>query len=403
MRVSEAQLDGRRLAVVYDAAQLPLRVGSGRWATGRQVRERARANKATGLLRTVDEREGVETWWFGAAGVSFAAAVDAWSAGGGDIGPDVAVVIPLDVRVYFAARSRGIVEEEWVLAGERAEEKLAEWAAAGVEARAFGPGRQTPLVAGRMEHDAELPFDPGEYRYGRPLVVLARRGLFHPSHGLAALGVAVLPALAWVFWVDVQQAARSAADDLERQANVLRARQADFSGRERLLRFAGIVGDERMLGLHREGLAVVEYQTGTDLVWMKGAIDGAYPTGARRFAAATGGTFVVRPGGWDVVRTAGWQAAYGSVEGFRIDQLGADLFRIGRAAGARVEMGARVDAGEVVEIGFVFEFERTGAVGLAALGDGLAGRPVFVDRVVCEYAGWIVEKCAVEVRAKGMA
>ncbi len=402
MRVADAQLDGRRLAVVYDAAQLPLPVGSGRWSTGRQVRERARANKATGLLRTVDEREGVETWWFGAAGVSIAAAIDAWAAGG-EIGPDVAVVVPLDARIYFAARRLGIVEEEWVLAGERAEEKLAEWADAGVEARGFGPGRQKALVAEKMEHDGELPFDPWGYRYGRPVVVLSRRGRFHPAHGIAAAVLGVLPAFGWLQWTDAQRAALAAREQDQRQAVAASARQGDFSGPERLLRFAAIVRDERMLGLHREGLSAVEYLSGADEVWIKGALAGAYPRAAERFAEATGSGFLVRPGGWDVVRGAGWEAAYGSVEAFGVDELGSDLFRAGRGAGAKVEMGARVDAGEVVEISFAFEFEGRSALGLTALGNALAGRPVLVDRMVCEYADWVVERCAVEVRAKGMA
>lgn len=395
----EDHLAGEPFALVYDAPALPLPLDGGRWAVARQVRQHVREHGATAVLRTVDAIEGEQVWRAGEPGVSLAAAIDAWSAEAEGIGPEDAIVVPMDVRTYFAEREESAVERETVLADVRAVEKVQELQRDGRTVRGYGPGAQREVLDGEIEF-ADLPFDASGFRYGWPLVEFARRGLFHPAYPIAVAVLVALPLAGLVYWEETRSAAAAVAADLQRRNLALSERQGEFGGGAQLRQFAGVLGGSGMLALQREGLNKVEYTPASQMLRLVGEYQG-FPRAARAYAQLRGGEFTTRGGSWEVVRGIGALADVRPINGFPVDEVGAAMYRAGRAAGAKVEMGARVDGGAAVEVAFRFVWEEPRPRALAVLGDRVSGRPVALDRVACQFGAWVVEKCEVEVSVKG--
>lgn len=408
-RVEDAA-GGEPVAIVCGAAQLPLPLTVGRLALGRQVRVHLRESRAKSVLRTVDEAGGTQIWWAGLPGVSVAAAIDEWSEAGrrgagadaGGPGDDDGVVVAFDEQVYFAARAGGLVVEEWVVGGARASRKLDEWATAGRPIRAFAAGRQRDLVDAAAPC-AELPFDLGRYRYGTPLAVFARRGLFHPAFAAAALLAVAVPGIAWTYSEQAQRAAAAVREDVRLRQIAMDEMQADFGGGTLLVEFAALVSGDAMLALHRDGMGRVEYLPGGNELRIRGGRPGGFPTAARAYAERVGGAFTFAGGSWEIVQGVGSVPAYGAVDGVRVDELAAAVFDAGRGAGADVAMGSRTDFDRTAEMGFRLAMPRANPGDLARLGAALAARPVALESVACTYGGWRMEQCEVQVRAKGLS
>ena len=404
----EDSVDGERLAVVGGAGQLPLPLSVGRFALGRQVRAHVRENGATGLLRTVDDAGGMQTWWAGRPGVSVAAAIDAWSeaAAGGTAKPGIApedpVAVALDERVYFAERRGGLVVEETVLAGAKAGARLEAWQAEGRGIRTFGAGRQKEAFAAAGPWEIP-PFDIRGFRFGRPLGVLARNGLYHPLFGLALAASTVVPAVGWLYSGQAQEAAAAARAAMRASQLAADEMQADFGGGALLERFAGLVAADPVVALHRDGLAQVAYAPAESVLTIRGGRTEGYPAAARAYARAVGGAFTLTGDSWEIVQGVGSLPAYGPLDGVSIDGLASAVYSVGERSRATVRTGMRADYGATAEIGFTLLLSSPNAYDLARLGGGLAGRPVALDSVACKYVAWTMDECRIEVRAKGIS
>ena len=212
-------LGGKRIQVTYGAAKLPLPAQSGRRRKSRVIRDHLAHNRSRYAL-VVRSGEDLEYWWVAeSAGVSFAAAIEAWLLEGsgpsgrseaeeGNSGPDATgefmVLIPMDARVYIAEVGGGLVRNERILPPERADEPVAEAVRDGTVVYAFSPpgpggsdgsGNVAEGIRRHVELD-ELPFDPAGYRFRPAWRIFAGHGLLHPTHALAGLLLAAVVGLA---------------------------------------------------------------------------------------------------------------------------------------------------------------------------------------------------------------
>lgn len=219
-------IGGKRVQVTYGAAQLPLPLQSGRRRKSRVIRDHLAHNQSRYAL-VVRSGGDLEYWWVAeSAGISFAAAIQAWvlgTAGGPDKpedpdeseGPDAIggflAVIPMDTRVYLAEVAGGLVRNERILTPDRAEGDVAKALGDGTVVYAFsasgsgGTGRAAETIARHVALD-ELPFDPVAWRYRPSWQVFAGQGLPHPVHAWAGILFAVVIGLAAVSGPAAKQA-----------------------------------------------------------------------------------------------------------------------------------------------------------------------------------------------------
>lgn len=395
----EDSIDGREIVVVCGAAQLPLPLDAGRWAVGRMVRQQAEASEGSRVLRTVHESTREQTWWVGDDGVAVAAAVDAWAEGRTGFGALAAVAVPLDARVYLARLEDGLVSEEWVLAGDAARERAAALRAETGRLLGLDVGGRSQTVADMVENEpADLDLDG--CRLEAMSVLFAKRGLFHPLYPVVLALLLGLTATGWLYWKQSRLAAAAAAAESMLESAAAGEMIAAFDGAANLEAFAGMLGEDALVALHREGLDRVAYVPAQNTVRMRGVAAGFVP-GAREYARARGGEFVMTGGNWEVARAVGSVPDSRSVEGIGIEAVAGRLFGF-EALGASVKLSSREAGERTVTWGFVVGLSAPTAYDLAELARRLQGEPVALHRVECKYARWVMESCDVELTAKGV-
>lgn len=395
----EDSIDGRDVVVVCSAAQLPLPLDAGRWTVGRMVRQQAEAAEGSRVLRTVHESTAEQTWWFGDDGIAVAAAVDAWAEGRAGLGALAAVAVPFDARVYLARLEDGLVAEEWVLAGGAARERATALRAETGRLLGLDVGGRSETVADLVESEA-VDLDLDGCRLEPMSVLFAKRGLFHPVYPLVLALLLGLTAAGWLYWEQGRLAAAAAAAESMLESAAAGEMAAEFGGGTKLELFAGMLAEDALVALHREGLDRAEYVPAQHTVRMRGAAAGFVP-GAREYARARGGEFVMTGGTWEVVRTVGAVPDTRSVEGIGIEAVAGRLFGL-EAQGASVMLSSRVAGERTVTSRFVVGLAAPTAFDLAELARRLQGEPVALDRVECKYARWVMESCDVELTAKGV-
>ena len=395
----EDSIDGSEMVVVCGAAQLPLPLDAGRWAVGRMVRQQAGASEGSRVLRTVHESTAEQTWWVGDDGIAVAAAVDAWAAGRTELGALAAVAVPFDARVYLARLEDGLVSEEWVLAGDAARKRAAALRAETGRLLSLDVGGRSETVADLVEN-VVVDLDLDACRLQPMSVLFAKRGLFHPLYPLALALLLGLAAAGWLYWEQGRLAAAAAAAESMLESVAAGEMIADFGGAAKLEAFAGMLGEDALVALHREGLDRAEYVPAQHTVRMRGVAAGFVP-GAREYARAWGGEFVMAGASWEVVRAVGSVPDSRSVEGIGIEAVAGRLFGL-EAQGASVTLSSRAAGERTVMSRFVVGLAAPTAFDLAELARRLQGEPVALDKVECKYARWVMESCDVELTAKGV-
>lgn len=393
----EDGIQGKALAVVVDAPQLPLGREVGRVSRSRQVRRFARENQASHLLN-VKDAEG-ETWLAGEAGVSFAAAIDGWAESAAGVADDV-VLVPLDERIYAAELVDGLVENEVVFAERRLREKLDGWS--GRTVRGFEGGLLGDALADIVALDAP-PFDLRSRRYRRAAVALTVAGLYAPAQVAAVAVVAAIAAAAGLHGVWRDRAPTQTADEAREAALLALAMEGDFSGAAVLRGFARAAWDPAVILLHRDGLSEVAYEGGYDLR-LSGRSPGGYPAAAARYAGAVGGHLEFAGAEWSVARTVGWDAAARrTVEEFGSRRLAERLHRAAETARAAVSAGPAAADGPAEERVYSLRIDEATPVEFAALAAGVEGRPYGIGRIRCAFEGHVAIGCEIALTAKGVA
>lgn len=401
----EDSIGGRRLRLVHGAPQLPLPASAGRWTKAAAVRRFASSHGAKGVLRVRDP-DGGETWRASpGAGASLAAALEDWLAEGRAEGP-VSVAVPLDERVYIADILDGLVSAEHAAGVERAGELLAERE----RIVAFEGGARGDWLRARQGGLAlePLPFDlwSRRYAYASGPLALLRHGV--PSAWLAAVPASLAAAaLAWTMLSERRDAAASAAAEeaeLDR-LRLARQREEALLARHDAAATIGAAADaafaERQIArLHRDGLESVAVSGGAAVY--AGRRRDAYPAGVAALGEADAWEVsLAGDGGWEARRAVDAPADVRAVDAAHED-VARRLFAAARAARARVEPSGRVHAHGATESHYVLEIDGATRSGLRRLAEGLRGWPVAVDRVACDVDAWIVSRCRVDARAKGV-
>lgn len=389
-------INGKAVAVVYGAEQIELSTAAGRLSRSGQLRRLAKRYGATHLLRAEGADDDHETWWLGLAGVSFAAAIEAWAMTESDVDDDV-VLVPLDDRIYVAELDGGEVGREMVIGEKLLGEQFQAWR--GRTVRAFEGGSLGYVLEG-MAALEPLPFGLRSMTYRPAVLALSAAGLFAPAQALAVamVGTAVV---GWQFYAgwreDAVGEAVQAAREAEQRAAAL---QADFSAAAVLRGFADLVWDESCLVLHRGGLRQASFAGGFEVV-LDGVAEG-HPKGAERYADAHGGGVVVSGEAWQVTQLVGWAAPHpGSVIGIGGRRLAANLYEIADFPRAEVAGTMAVPAGPTEERSFSVRVDAPTQRDFELLAAGVEGLPYRVTRASCTFEDYLAVVCDVSIVAKG--
>lgn len=390
-------INGKALAVVYGAEQIELSTEAGRWSRSGQLRRLAKRYGATHLLRAEGADGDHETWWLGRAGVSFAAAIEAWAMTEPDVAVDV-VLVPLDDRIYVAELDGGEVGAEMMIGEKLLPEQIQAWRGGGRTVRAFEGGSLGCVLEGLAALEP-LPFGLRSMAYRPGAFALSAAGLFAPAQAVAAatVGIAMAGWQTYVGWRDdaVSEAVQAAQQAEERAA----ALQADFSAGAVLRGFAELVWDESCLVLHRGGLRHASFAGGFEVV-LDGVAEG-YPKSAERYAEAHGGGVVVSGEAWQVTRLVGWGPELGSVVGIGGRRLAANLYEIADFPRAQVAGTTAVTAGPTEERSFSVRVDAPTRRDFEQLATGVEGLPYRIAAVSCTFEDYLAVVCDMSIVAKG--
>ena len=181
---SRVQVGGKKMTVVYAAAQLPISTGVGLWQKSREVRRHLERTHTSYCFAASKAGEGIEVWWSAEErGVSIAASLDDWYSTrleeNDDTPDDCVVIISFDTSVYLAEFANGLVKTERVVDEKSAVEHLDRYRAENRVMHGFMSGSQTGLIEQYVELEP-LPFDLRSNRFERSFVVFLRHRLYHP-------------------------------------------------------------------------------------------------------------------------------------------------------------------------------------------------------------------------------
>jgi len=391
-------INGKAVAVVHGAEQIELSTQAGRLSRSGQVRREAKRCGATHLLRAEGADGDHETWWLGRAGVSFAAAIEAWAMAEPDVDGDV-VLVPLDDRIYVAELEGREVGGEMVIGETLLGEQFQAWRGRGRTVRAFEGGSLGYVLEGIAALEP-LPFELRSMAYQPAVLALTAAGLFAPAQAVA-VGVVVAAVAGWQLYAgwreDAVGEAVQAAREAEERAAAL---EADFSAASALRGFAELVWHESCLVLHRDGLRHASFAGGFEMV-LDGVAEG-YPEGAERYADAHGGGVVVSGEAWRVIRNVGWGAPQpGSVVGIGGRRLAANLYEIADFPRAHVAGTTAVPAEQTEERSFSVRVEAPTRRDFEVLAAGVEGLPYRVAAASCTFEDYLAVACDVSIVAKG--
>ena len=419
------RIDGKRLALVYGSEPLALSTAGSRWERSREIlRHLSRTrSKAALVTRSVDGQE--ESWWAAdEAGVSFAAAIDAWletrmaESDSAPLPERLHIVIPLDTRIYFARVEQGMVREEAVLAPEPALERLEE--ADGHDViYGFTAGRCTEPLERYLELE-EPPFDLLRFRFGGPAVVMLRRGLFHPRHAAIAVlllflflgaqaGVGLLktglPALAR--WFGAPEAVIVDTQDTAAVPIRTRVPHVRWSAADALRYLAShVVLAER---LHGDGLTEMILEDFT--VTVHGVrTDGGYPETVHAVADSLGTDWALDSNGWRLTVPLGGTKERNSprretvATGPVLESLLRHPMRLRLVSGPdrldSVQPGGNVRILPVTRTALRADLEEITAQDLVDAAAGLENMPVSLAGATCTFREWQLQNCSLRFESE---
>ena len=375
------------------------------------------------MTRSADGQE--ESWWAAdEAGVSFAAAIDAWlenrltESDSAPLPERLHIVIPLDTRIYFARVEQGMVREEAVLAPEPALERL-EKADGHDVIYGFTAGRCTGPLERYLELE-EPPFDLLRFRFGGPAVVMLRRGLFHPRHA-AAIALVVflavgaqcdlgllkngLPALARWFGapetviVDTQDTAAVPVRTMVPHVPWSAADELRYLARHVVLAES----------LHGDGLTEMILEDST--VTVHGVrTDGSYPETVRAVADSLGTDWALDSNGWRLTVPLGGPKERKSsrretvATGPVLESLLRHPMRLRLVSGPdrldSVQPGGNVRILPVTRTAYRADLDRITVQDLVDAAVGLENMPVSLAGATCEFDEWQLQNCSLRFESE---
>ncbi len=199
---SPVEVDGRKMTVICDAAQLPISTGASRRQKSREVRRHLARTRTKYCFAVSSAGEGIEVWWSAEErGVSIAASLERWystlpeeNEETVETPDDCVVILSFDKNLYLAEFVDGLVKTERVVDEKIAQEHLDRYRAENRVMHGFAAGRGTGL-AERYVELKPLPFEFGEHRFERAFAAFLRHRLWHPMAVAPVLAVAAAAVL----------------------------------------------------------------------------------------------------------------------------------------------------------------------------------------------------------------
>ncbi len=392
---SPVEVDGRKMTVVYDAAQLPISTRASQRQKSREVRRHLARTRTKYCFAASSAGEGIEVWWSAEErGVSIAASLERWHSTAleesDDTPDDCVVILSFDKNLYLAEFADGLVKKERVVDGNGAQEHLDRYRAENRVMHGFAAGRGTGL-AERYVELKPLPFEPGEYRFERALAAFLRHRLWHPMAVAPVLAVAAMAALSQVdvitLWDRVMQGDRVDSDEPQKPDIPIVSHAGGIMLRE-LVRFM-----RDLDVLYGDGLQRLEFTPPSSIVLSGRSPE--YPSGAKVFADQRRGWLRWNSAGWvinmdiaipDMVEktpiqteallenmSRGWPAL-GLVEGPIPGHINTTRFS--------------VDQGDI------------NTFDLMDIAQRLDGYPAVISYLSCKYADYRLSDCEISIETK---
>ena len=392
---SRVQVHGKRMSVVYGAAQLPISSAVGVWQKSREVRRHlARTRTAYCLVAAAGATQGIEVWWSAEeAGISVAASLDDWYSTilqeSGEAANDCVVIIVFDTSVYLAEVVNGLVKTERVVNESGALEQIHRYRAENRVLHGFIAGNRNDRFAQYVEL-APLPFDLEARRFERSFIVFLRNRLYHPIHIVPVLALIVAATLHQIdtigLWQQVMQYNRAAPVEPQQPVIPLVSHAGGAMLRE-LVRFMW-----RLDGLYGDGLQQLEFTPPSGVV-LSGQSP-QYPSRAKAFAGRHRGQFRWNAAGWAVVIDIAMPDAMSKTPA-PTEALLENMSR-GWPELALVE-------GPLASHAYIyttrFGIDRTGinTFDLMEVAQRLDGYPAIISRLSCSYADYRLTNCEISI------
>ena len=181
---SRVEVGGRKMTVIYAAAQLPISTGVGPWQKSREVRRHLERTHTKYCFAASRAGEGIEVWWSAEErGVSIAASLDNWYSTtleeNDETPDDCIVIITFDTSVYLAEVANGLVRTERIVDENSALAHLDRYRAENRVMYGFAAGSHIDSVEQYVELEP-LPFDLRSNRFEWAFAVFLRHRLYHP-------------------------------------------------------------------------------------------------------------------------------------------------------------------------------------------------------------------------------
>ncbi len=392
---SRVRVNGKKVVVIYAAAQLPISTRVGAWQKSREVRRHLARTHTKYCFVAAKSGEGVEVWWSAEErGVSIAASLDNWYAMNleedGETADDFVAIIAFDTSVYLAEVVDGLVKTERIVDENSAPQHLDRYRAENRVMHGFMAGNHSGPVAQYVEL-VPLPFNLSGNRFERSVVVFLRNRLYHPTYMAPVLILFTIAALGQIDWGRLQDRVmnRARVDANERQEPAVpTVSHAGGAMLRELVRFMW-----RLDVLYGDGLQRLEFTYPSSVVLGGQSLE--YLSQAKDFADRHHGQLRWNSAGWAIAMeipmpdamqkipvptsvllenmSRGWPAldlvegsvnGYTSVTSFNIDQTGINTFDL-------IDIAQRLD-----------------------------GYPAVISRLSCSYADYRLSDCELSIETR---
>ncbi len=392
---SKVQANGKKMTVVYAAAQLPISTGVGLWQKSREVRRHLARTRTKYCFAASSAGEGIEVWWSAEErGVSIAASLDNWYSTrleeNDETPDDCVVIISFDTSVYLAEFANGLVRTERVVDEKSAVEHLDRYRAENRVMHGFMSGSQTGLIKQYVELEP-LPFDLRSKRFERAFAVFLRHRLYHPMIIMPVLALFCIAALSQIDVIDIWN--RFTKDDRINLADVKKplVPMVSHAGGIMLRELVKFMWDLDVL--YPDGLHQLEFTSPSSVVLSGRSPE--YPSRAKAFADRRSGQFRWNSTGW-VIRLD--IAAMPVIEKTPI-QTEALLENMSRGWPALGLVEGPIP-GHINTTRFSVDQGDINTFDLMDIAQRLDGYPAVIRYLSCKYADYRMIECEVSIETK---
>ena len=392
---SRVEVGGRKMTVVYAAAQLPISTGVGLWQKSREVRRHLERTHTSYCFAASKAGEGIEVWWSAEdRGVSIAASLDNWYSTtleeNDETPDDCIVIITFDTSVYLAEVANGLVKTERVVDENSALAHLDRYRAENRVMYGFAAGSHIDSVERYVELEP-LPFELRSNRFERAFAVFLRHRLYHPMVIAPVLALFCIVTLSQIdligLWDRIMNNNRTDPAEQHEPVIPIVSHGGGVMLRElvKFMRYLDV--------LYPDGLQRLEFTPPSGVVLSGQSPE--YPSRAKDFADRRLGQFRWNSAGWAI----------------NIDIAMPDMVeKTPMRTEALLEKLSRGWSALALVEGPITGFTHTTRFNIAQpdintfdlmdIAQRLDGYPAVISRLSCSYAGYRMSDCEVSIETK---